>query len=71
MSYDTQLDPVIVGDDEEYQVEEILDERTIRRGRGSQPQVLVKWTGYAEPTWEPRSALEDTAALDSYEQRKE
>jgi hypothetical protein len=29
--------------------------------------VLVKWKGYARPTWEPLSALADTAALASYE----
>ena len=28
----------------------------------------MKWAGYAEPTWEPADALEDTAALAVYEE---
>jgi len=47
----------------EYRVESILQYR--RKGRGW--QVLVKWVGWAEPTWEPLRDLEDTAALDQYE----
>jgi hypothetical protein len=27
---------------------------------------LVKWTGYAEPTWEPADAMEEVAALDEF-----
>ena len=56
--------------EDEYSVEAILDYRTIRRGRGTREEVLVKWSGYAQPTWEPRLALEDTAALDSYKQHE-
>lgn len=67
VSDDTQPAPVIIGDEEEYEVEKILKDRTLRRGKGSQKQYLVKWTGYAEPTWEPATALENTAALDAYE----
>ena len=29
--------------------------------------MLVKWTGYAQPTWEPLSAFLETEALDRYE----
>ena len=65
---DTQPEPVIIGDQEEYEVEKILKDRVVRRGRGSQKQYLVKWAGYAEPTWEPASALQDVAALDAYEE---
>jgi hypothetical protein len=64
---DSQPGPILIGDEEEYEVERILKGRTVRRGRGSQRQYLVKWTGYAEPTWEPASALQDVAALDTYE----
>ena len=64
---DNQPGPVIVGDEEEYEIERILKDRTVRKGRGSRKQYLVKWTGYAEPTWEPADALQDTAALDAYE----
>ena len=56
-------------DDEEWLVEEILRERTVKVGRGERRELLVKWTGYARPTWEPASALDDTIALDHYEGR--
>ena len=52
--------------EDEYQVEEILDERRVRRGRGSQLQYKVKWTGYARPTWEPATALQECQALDRW-----
>ena len=63
--------PAIISEDgeEEYEVEEILRARTRKIGRGSRREVLVKWTGYARPTWEPLSSLEDTAALDTFEKR--
>lgn len=64
--------PAILAEDgeEEYAVEEILKERTVTRGRGRQHQFLVKWVGYARPTWEPASAFEDTEALDRFEARQ-
>jgi ribosomal protein L19 len=64
---DAQPGPVIVGEEEEYEIERILGSKIVRRGRGLQKQYFVKWTGYAEPTWEPASALQDVAALDAYE----
>jgi Reverse transcriptase (RNA-dependent DNA polymerase)/RNase H-like domain found in reverse transcriptase/Integrase zinc binding domain/Chromo (CHRromatin Organisation MOdifier) domain len=64
---DTQPGPEILGDDEEFAVERILDERYVRRGRKRQKKVLVKWKGYAQPSWEPYAALQDTAALDDWE----
>ena len=66
--------PAIVTDvGEEFEVEKILQARTRKIGRGSRREVLVKWTGYARPTWEPLSNLDDTAAFDTFErcQRKE
>jgi hypothetical protein len=42
--------------------ERILQDRFVRRGRGRQHQALVKWVGYTQLTWEPVSALADTAA---------
>jgi len=48
------------------EVEEILRERIIRRRGGPKKKYLVKWLGYAKPTWEPASALEDTVALDKW-----
>jgi len=61
--------PAIVSDDgeETFEVEAILDEREVKRGRGRRRELLVKWTGYAEPTWEPADAMEEVAALDEFE----
>ena len=65
---DTQP-PAIISEDgeEEYEVEEILQARTRKIGRGSHREVLVKWTGYLRPTWEPLASFEDTAALETFE----
>lgn len=55
---DTQP-PAIIAEstgEEELFVEGILDVRNKGRGR----QVLVKWAGYVQPTWEPLSAFLDT-----------
>ena len=52
---------------EEWAVEQIFDEREIgRRGR-KKKQLLVKWVGYPDPTWEPREALENVQQLDDFE----
>ena len=55
--------PTLVEGQAEYNVEEVLRHR--RRGRGW--QLLVKWEGWAKPTWEPLTALHDTIALAYYE----
>lgn len=57
--------PVIVNGEEEYLIEEILDVRK----RYRQAQYLVRWTGYAEATWEPYEHVKDTQALDKFYQR--
>lgn len=49
--------------EDEYAVERVLQHR--RRGRGW--QLLVKWTGWPEPTWEPVCQLQNVMALDDYE----
>jgi transposase InsO family protein len=53
--------PIIVEDGEEYEVEEILDSRLIRRQR----QYLVKWKGYDmyDSTWEPEENLENAREI--------
>lgn len=51
------------GEDEEWQVEEILKAKKVR----GKTELLVKWTGYAKPTWEPLSNFEETEALDRFE----
>ena len=66
---DVQPEAIEIDGDREWEIEEIRDERVKRRGRGQIKQLLVKWTGYAQPTWEPYHALRDTVALDLYEQR--
>jgi hypothetical protein len=64
--------PAISSDDDgnpEWEIEEILRARTHQRGRGQQRQMLVKWKGYAQPTWEPLSAMKNTIALIEFERR--
>ena len=56
---------------EEFQVKRILKAKEKRIGRGSRREVFVKWTGYAEPFWHPRSDFEDTEALEKFEKRFE
>lgn len=63
---DPQPPPHIVGEEDEYEVEEILKERIVQRRGGPKKKYLVKWQGYAKPTWEPASALEDTVALEKW-----
>lgn len=67
---DFQPPPITIeGQDDEYGVEEILRCRTRRIGRGTRREALVKWIGYAEPDWQPLQNLQDTVALDRFEQR--
>jgi hypothetical protein len=57
---------------DEFEVEEILDERLkkkTRQGR-QEKQFLVKWKGYAEPTWEPENNLSCQALLEEYKNMK-
>ncbi|KAL5601298.1 uncharacterized protein BROUX77_005547 [Berkeleyomyces rouxiae] len=51
----------------EYLVDEILRHKVVDKRH----KVLVQWTGWAEPTWEPLSHVKDTAALERYEQTHE
>lgn len=46
--------PVIVDNEEEFEVESILDSKIVRKSL----KYLVKWTGYDIPTWEPKSYVE-------------
>ena len=51
-----KLDPILtVGGEEEYEVEEIINHRTRRRGRHVVREYLILWKGYLahEMTWEP------------------
>lgn len=67
---DDPQNPPIIDDLEEpeYEVEAILRARTMRRGRGRYLQALVKWTGWADPSWEPVEYVQDTMALQKFEE---
>ena len=43
--------------------------RTVRRGRGTFRQALVKLTGGIYPTWEPVDYIKDTEALNRFEEK--
>lgn len=67
--HDTERSPIAVEEatedamEGEYRIEAVVDHR--RRGRGF--QVLVRWVGWAEPSWEPLTRLGKTKALEEYE----
>ncbi|KAI1005059.1 hypothetical protein K3495_g3151 [Podosphaera aphanis] len=54
-------------DEPEYEVTKILRARTIKRGRGQFRQALVKYSTWADPSWEPIDNIKDTVALDDFE----
>jgi transposase InsO family protein len=64
---DYQPLPLQVEGEEEWTVEEIMEEQLRRRGRGWKLYFDVKWKGYHRTTLEPAEALEDTEALDRWE----
>lgn len=69
---DSQPDPIdttVPREQQEFLVEKILRVKKQRRGRGFQRMVLVKWYGQKEPTWEPRSEMQETVALDEFEKK--
>ena len=67
--------PELVDDNEEYEVEEVLNKRLTRRGRGPPlVQYLVRWKGYEdwECTWEAADNLENSRDLVmEYERRQQ
>ena len=67
VSDDVQPPAVMVDGEEEFTIEKILDERCTKQGRGSRLEYKVKWLGYARSTWEGASALEETCALDKWQ----
>lgn len=66
---DPQPPAIRVNDEDEYLVEDILCARWEKRGRGKRRMALIKWKGFAKPTWEPAAELDETAAMDTYEER--
>lgn len=66
---DPEPQPIVIDDEEEWEVEAILDEREYR----GQTKYLVKWLGYPdyENSWEPLSNLEGAKeALQEYNDKK-
>jgi hypothetical protein len=57
--------PVQVEGIEEWEVEDILDSRWDRRGRGGRPRLkyIVKWAGYDEPTEEPADYVKNAQEI--------
>jgi hypothetical protein len=69
---DTQTPPVLIEGEEEWGLEEIVNDRVVRgRGRGGplKRQFLCRWRGYAELSWTDAVNCEDTVALDKYEEK--
>ncbi|KAI0995469.1 hypothetical protein K3495_g12709 [Podosphaera aphanis] len=50
-------------------VESILRARTVKRGRLTFRQAMVKWVGWKSPSWEPIDTIKDTTALDDFEEK--
>ena len=56
-------DPLILEDEASFQLERILDHKSIRIGRKTQREYLVKWHGHASDhnSWVPESSLVSTS----------
>ena len=68
---DDERAPGPVGDEDEYEVESILGERKRRvHGNIYRQEYLVKWTGYAETTWEPHEHVEACSPFKVYLESK-
>jgi hypothetical protein len=66
---DSQPPAILVNNEEEWLVDGILKERQRKlpgKGKRTRLEYLVKWQGYATPTWEPATALDGTTALETY-----
>ena len=68
---DYQPPAEMIDGNEEYAVEQILDERFRRWGRGERHEFLVKYIGWQEPEWNDAVNMEDTTALDDWEAYKQ
>ena len=58
--------PITVDDNVEFEVEEILDSKLIRKTH----KYLVRWVGYDELTWEPAELLKHSPELVHFYHRK-
>ncbi|KAI0992246.1 hypothetical protein K3495_g15940 [Podosphaera aphanis] len=66
---DSQPPPTAESGAPEHFVQKICRSRSKKVGRRFQRQVLVKWEGYRDLSWEPREEFENTVALDVFEQK--
>lgn len=68
---ETQPAPIIVNDEDEYEIEHIDNHRTKRLRGSRQPilQFLVKWKGYAQPSWTNAWNCAGCTELTKYEQK--
>lgn len=53
--------------DDEKVIEKISRTEKKKIGKGYRRSLLVEWKGFSEPTWELRTNMEDTVALDVFE----
>jgi hypothetical protein len=69
LQIDYQPPPILIDDEDHHLVEAILDDEVVARGRGLRRRFLVKWQGWAEPTWEPAEEFRGKDALKDYERQ--
>jgi transposase InsO family protein len=69
--HEPQPPAILVDGQEEWEIEEIIDEQQTKRRGHSHTKYKVKWVGYTQPTTEPADALENTMALDDWLRRTE
>jgi hypothetical protein len=66
---DSQPPAILIDGKEEWLIDCVLKERQRKlpgKGNRTRLEYLVKWQGYATPTWEPATALDRTIALETY-----
>jgi hypothetical protein len=67
--HEPQPPAILVDGQEEWEIEEIIDEQRLKRRGDPRTKYKVKWVGYTRPTMEPATALENTIALDDWLRR--
>lgn len=64
---DSQPPGIVMDDgDIEFGIDKILKSRMRKVGRGKRKELLVKWTGYAKPSWHPEIDFLETTAYDTF-----
>lgn len=56
--------------DIEFGIDEILKSRLRKVGRGKRKELLVKWTGYAIPSWHPETDFLETTAYEAFQAKQ-